>query len=103
VNIVSVHEVTGALDVAKSKIIELEVTLENIKEAMASEYRKETQQTKKIHKEEMERQLQIQDKELKEKFSETITLNQRAHLHEVEKLKVAHDQEAMQLKGELSK
>jgi hypothetical protein len=39
---------------------------------------------------------------MKEKFSETITLNQRAHLHEVEKLRATHDQEAMQLKGELS-
>jgi hypothetical protein len=40
VNIVSFHEVTGALDATKSKINELDVTLENIKEAMASEYTK---------------------------------------------------------------
>jgi hypothetical protein len=51
----------------------------------------------------MERKLQIQDKELKEKFNETTTLNQKAHLHEVEKLKASHDWEVMQLKGELSK
>jgi len=41
-NIVSVHEVIEALDVEKSKIFKFEATLENIKEAMASEYRKET-------------------------------------------------------------
>jgi hypothetical protein len=98
----SVHEVTGALDAAKSKITELEMTLETIKEAMASEYKKESQQTEKIHKEEMERQLQIQDKELKEKFNETTSLNQKAHLNEVEKLKATHNQEATKLRGELS-
>jgi hypothetical protein len=62
VNIVSFHEVAGALDVAKSRITELEVTLENIKETMASEYRRETQQMEKIHKEEVERNFKSRTK-----------------------------------------
>jgi hypothetical protein len=37
----------------------------------------ESLQTEWIHREEMERQLKVQEKELKEEFNETISLNRR--------------------------
>jgi hypothetical protein len=93
VNIVSVHEVTGALDATKSRVTELEMTLETIKETMASEHRKEIQQTKKIHEEELERWLKAQEKYLQARFNETTSLTQKAHVSEMENIKTTHDQE----------
>jgi hypothetical protein len=90
-----------ALDAAKSKVAELETTLETIKEAMASEHRKEIQQTKKIHEEEMDRWLQAQEKYLWDKFSESTSLTQKAHVSEMQNIKTSQDQEVTKLKGEL--
>jgi hypothetical protein len=58
-DIVLVHEVVGVLDASKAKIIQLDITLETIREAMASEHRKEIQQIEKTYREEIERKLQI--------------------------------------------
>jgi hypothetical protein len=48
----------------------------------------------------MERQLKIREKELKEELNETISLNQKTHHDEVDKLKLIHAQEVTRLKGE---
>jgi len=48
----------------------------------------------------MERKLKVQEKELKEEFNETISLNQKMHKYEVENIRIVHDQEATILKGE---
>jgi hypothetical protein len=91
VNIVSVHEVAVALNAAKSKVAEMEKTLETIKEVMASEQKKEIQQTNQMHEEEMDRWLQAQEKYLQDKFSESTSLTQKAHASEMQKLKTSQD------------
>jgi hypothetical protein len=75
VNIVSVHEVAGALDTTKSRVTELDTSLETIKDTMESESRKEALEIEWIHRDEIQKQLQIQEKELKEEFNKTTSLN----------------------------
>jgi hypothetical protein len=53
-----------------------------------------------LHREELEKQLQLQEKELSAEFEKKVSLNQKLHQEEIEKLKATHAQEVMRLKGE---
>jgi hypothetical protein len=48
----------------------------------------------------MLKQLQIQERELKVEFNETTSLNQKAHIDEITRIKAAHEKEFTRLKGE---
>jgi hypothetical protein len=52
-NVMSVYEVTGALDSTKTRIVELEANMRTIKDTLTNEFRKEVVEAKRVHREEM--------------------------------------------------
>jgi hypothetical protein len=67
-NVMSVYEVTTTLDTTKVRIVELEASIDTIKENVASEFRKEATTTEQSHREELERQLKLQERDLTTEF-----------------------------------
>jgi hypothetical protein len=58
-NVMSFYEVTTSLDTTKEIIMELEATIDTIKEDVSSEFRKEATTTEQSNREELARQLKL--------------------------------------------
>jgi hypothetical protein len=56
--------------------------------------------TKCLHKEELQRQLQLQERELSAEFEKKVSLNQKLHQEEIENIKSTHAQKVTRLQGE---
>jgi hypothetical protein len=91
-NSMSVYEMAEALDIAKLIITELEDSIDTIKNTISDEFRKEAMEVELVHKEETQRQLQLQEKELAAEFEKRVRINQKIHQNEMEKLKITHAQ-----------
>jgi hypothetical protein len=71
--------------------------MDTIRDNVASEFRKEAMTTECLHREELEKQLQLQEKELSEEFEKKANLNQKIHQEEIENIKATHAQEVTRL------
>jgi len=78
-NVMSVYEVKTTLDTTKERIVELEASIDTIKEDVASEFKKEATTTEHSHREELARQLKLREKDLTIEFEKKINLKQKMH------------------------
>jgi len=89
----SIYEVVEALVMSKQRVDELEVSMDTMRDSVASrEFRKEAMTTECLHQEELEKQLQLQEKELRKEFEKKVSLTQKLHQEEGRKTKDTHSQ-----------
>jgi hypothetical protein len=96
-NVMSMYEVAEALDISRTRVVELEASMNTIKERLASEFKKEVDMAEKLHRDEVQKELQLQENKLCVEFEHKANINQKLHQEEIEKLKTTHTQEVEKL------
>jgi hypothetical protein len=99
-NVMSFYEVAEGLDISKEIVSKLEASMDTIRESVANEFKKGAIAAESLYQEELERQLQLQEKDLSIEFEKKIILNHKLHQEEIDNIKSTHDQEDMRLQGE---
>jgi hypothetical protein len=70
-----VYEVAEALDISRAKVDELEATMNTIIDSLTNEFKREANTTEYLHKEELQRELQLQENRLTIEFEKKTSVN----------------------------
>jgi len=73
--------------------------MDSIKDNLANEYRKDAITTEHFHREELQRELQLQEIELSVEFEQKAILNKNLLQEEIKCLKATHTQEMTRLQA----